>query len=216
MTDERLIEEAAKAMQDAARERFGDIVIGERAEEMTREYARRALAVFEAAPRDSQEKPNGDLGLAFAPTDHEREALAHLIRDIYREQGYYASDQVVADALLAAGLRRSEVPEPSAEPTCEHGSPLSALCDYAARYASGEMLSEKDLYDLPAGSLVCRSWPTSPGPDMPEVYQKRAGWWLELTDRSSDVESSTGVIWSEHARFTLIHSAALRAAGGVQ
>lgn len=50
---------------------------------------------------------------AHTPTDNEREALGVLIRDIYRKNGYYAPDQVVADAVLAAGFRRSEVPEPS-------------------------------------------------------------------------------------------------------
>lgn len=92
---------------------------------------------------------------AHTPTDDEREALRIAGLDArqaaYRhERENWWFDHETApdvatnawfrgwDAAVAAGFRRSEVPEPSAEPTCEHGSPLSALCDYAARYASGE------------------------------------------------------------------------------
>lgn len=59
--------------------------------------------------------------------DDDRETLAALIRDIYRKHGYYTSDQVVADALIAAGIgfRRSEV-----EPTDEEVD--AALNSWAA------------------------------------------------------------------------------------
>lgn len=42
-------------------------------------------------------------------------------------------------------------PEPQGEPTCEHGSPLSALCDYAARYASGETDDAEPEHAKPQG-----------------------------------------------------------------
>lgn len=41
--------------------------------------------------------------------------------------------------------------EPSAEPTCEHGTPLSALCEYAAQYASGETAAPHPEHAEPQG-----------------------------------------------------------------
>ena len=77
--------------------------------------------------------------------------------------------------------------------------------EWAAEQGETEALTEKDLYELPNLSMVLRSWPNSPLPDAPEVYRKRGGWWIDLTDRSDDYEQTTGVIWSEVARFTVIH-----------
>lgn len=110
MTDnEKLIEEAAEAMLDAARELLGVETIGERPREMTREYARRAFAVFEKA---------------HTPTDDKREAL---LRDLYSLRGWSGGDVVrrieIIDRAMAA-LRRTEVPEPGAE-GCSCGGALS-------------------------------------------------------------------------------------------
>ena len=97
MTDnEKLIEEAAEAMLDAARELLGVETIGERPREMTREYARRAFAVFEKA---------------HTPTGDEREAQG------WREAAMYDGDAQTQDDFMtgwrtADRLRRSEVPEP--------------------------------------------------------------------------------------------------------
>ncbi len=110
MTDhkEKLIEEAAEAICKAHVEEstYGDLAVA-------------ALAVFEKA---------------HTPTDGEREALASLVNDNHQNsrpwrelvsrsglQRTNGDDYAVrtayaaADAILAAGFRRSEVPEPSAE-----------------------------------------------------------------------------------------------------
>lgn len=78
--------------------------------------------------------------------------------------------------------------------------------EWDAAQGDKEALTEKELYELPNLSMVLRSWPNSPVPDTPEVYQKRGGWWLDLTDRNDDYERSLGVIWSDVARFTAIHA----------
>ena len=78
--------------------------------------------------------------------------------------------------------------------------------EWEAAQGEKEALTEKELCELPNLSMVLRSWPNSPGPDTPEVYQKRGGGWLDLTDRNDDYEQSLGVIWSDVARFTAIHT----------
>lgn len=52
---------------------------------------------------------------AHTPTDDEREALGTVIAITWRDAYGTPTDQEFADAILAAGFRRSEVPEPSAE-----------------------------------------------------------------------------------------------------
>lgn len=114
MTDERLIEEAAKAIW-IARHADGDLKWGEVAwSELTTpddwseealeavEQARAALAVFEAA---------------HAPTDDEREALDRIIEPYFDRAVDYddgsRDDEGLRDDILAAGFRRSEVSRPA-------------------------------------------------------------------------------------------------------
>lgn len=133
---EKLIEESAEAFGGLTSPTYGAAPEWERVE--VYEGVKRVLAVFEKA---------------HTPTDDEREALARLVdpgafipfdpgvvdpRWPAEVEHRQQEARHHADRILTAGFRRSEVPEPSAEPVCEHGSPLSALCDYAARYASGE------------------------------------------------------------------------------
>lgn len=58
---------------------------------------------------------------ALTPTDDEREALAKLVAEtsIARGGPGYVTPSDIADAILAAGFRRSVVPEPSTEHRCE-------------------------------------------------------------------------------------------------
>jgi hypothetical protein len=69
---------------------------------------------------------------AHAPTDDEREAL---LRDLYTLRGWTGGDVLrrieIIDRAMAA-LSRSDVPEPPTEPTCEHGTMLTYLCDDCA------------------------------------------------------------------------------------
>lgn len=108
------IEEAAKAIfyADPPSNPHGpssDLVFGEpythSATKTARKHARAALAVFEKA---------------HTPTDDERNALAVIVAyvedDYQREHGTLnGSALATADAILAAGFRRTDVPEPSAE-----------------------------------------------------------------------------------------------------
>jgi len=117
-------------------------------------------------------------------TDDERDLAQALFRTLYDAGVSFQSGDLIprlTATVRAAGFRRQ--------------GPIT------------EALTEKDLYELPTLSIVMRSWPDLTEPDLPEVYQKRGGWWLELTDRHDDVQMATGVIWSEHARFTLVHRA---------
>ncbi len=87
---------------------------------------------------------------AHTPTDDEREAQG------WREAALYAENAESQDDFMtgwrtADRLRRSEVPEPSIEPTCEHGSPLSELCEFVARYASGETDDAEPVHAPPQG-----------------------------------------------------------------
>lgn len=83
-----------------------------------------AGAVFEKAHTQTERAKESDTSTEHVkneadsshatPTDDEREALARIIRDRRIWNGY-DSDEQDADAILAAGFRRSEVPEPSAD-----------------------------------------------------------------------------------------------------
>lgn len=125
MTDnEKLIEEAAKALDKNFNPDKHPIMAA-----MFRDYAATCLAVFENAhtPTDAptQAAPalevEGDAPSRATPTDDELEALSTLIAKI--REGFYpeglgaVSNDDLAHAILAAGFRRSVVPEPSAEPT---------------------------------------------------------------------------------------------------
>lgn len=108
------------------------------------------ISGFKQGARWVSEKALGEA--TVASTDDEREALALAVaRTRVPANAMYAEADgkwpmwddgdddtyLIADSVIAAGFRRPVDPEPI-EPTCEHGSPLSDLCDYAARYASGE------------------------------------------------------------------------------
>lgn len=140
MTDrEELIEEAAEAFGGLTSPTYGAAPGWERAE--VYEGVTRVLAVFEKA---------------HTPTDDEREALARIVKDIAIKWGgpsmaefadtppirkHYAT----ADAILAAGFRRSEVPEPSAD---------EQECDQC-----GEVFSEHSCKPIPS----CIHLPASVG-----------------------------------------------------
>jgi len=107
MTDnEKLIEDVAKAIMEASHGE-GEWEFREpMEEELYLRRARAALAVFEKA---------------HTPTDDERGALTKRFADRIFEAGLRAPDStlaVIAFKEVAAGFRRSEVPEPS-EPS-EH------------------------------------------------------------------------------------------------
>lgn len=124
MTDERLIEEAAKAIEKVPYHAWHDVT-----REGARELARTALAVFEKA---------------HAPTDDER-VLSTVIEDAIERWGdEYPTPQVatyVSAAVRAAGFRRSEVPEPSA---ARPSPPVYLAADLWQ--ALGAPISEFDAY----------------------------------------------------------------------
>lgn len=110
MTDntdrKKLIREASDAMYDvySSCPPFGGLDI--------EGMARAALAVFEKAHTATDDFPHGRPELD-TPTDGEREALASVIDNATM----FPSDDIErsVDAILAAGFRRTEVPEPSTE-----------------------------------------------------------------------------------------------------
>lgn len=112
--NEKLIDEAAEAMLDAARELLGVETIGERPREMTREYARRAFAVFEKALTPTEARrisPGFDTTREayewLTPTEDEREdMIAFLLRDHNFEESPWG--RTYTDAEIANALRRSE------------------------------------------------------------------------------------------------------------
>jgi hypothetical protein len=139
--DPKLIEEAAKAIYV---ERWGSGAGWERGSRKPyRKQARAALAVFEKA---------------HTPTDDEREALLRAMRAGWAKRQEWwttteapadapTNDEFLADAILTAGFRRSEVPEPSACASClgmcgggrhccencEHAEPQGEPSDAQAR-----------------------------------------------------------------------------------
>ena len=129
MTDERLIEEAAKAIRNAG---GGVPFAWESLPEGHREYrrtqARAALAVFEAA---------------HAPTDDEREALQDALKyldTLHADRQIWYDDYSNLHDLVSSALRRSEVPEPSAEPkhdeSCAEWCNHCQVCGEGIRYGS--------------------------------------------------------------------------------
>ena len=60
-------------------------------------------------------------GKAHTPTDDEREALIDTMRNAPTHGNIVVRYDEAADAILAAGFRRTVVPEPSAEHECEFG-----------------------------------------------------------------------------------------------
>lgn len=106
--------------------------------------ARKALARYE----DRNSKPNpahladairGLIALADeapTPTDDEVNAVALA----YWGPSVPYDREKLRDAL--AGFRRTEVPEPSAEPTCEHGTSLTELCAHVERLVNEEPQGE--------------------------------------------------------------------------
>lgn len=177
--NEKLIEEAAKAIRDV---RFNHTLPhAHRGGSMwtDSDLARAALAVFEKAhtPTDDEREALADdagfrpsevpeprlltgveLDALFAEPQPEPSSQApepsaereltpceNLVCTGCRVCGCPAlgiepqgDSDISVERMSAQGEPSSEVPEPSAQPTCEHGTPLSELCDYAARYASGE------------------------------------------------------------------------------
>lgn len=106
--NEKLIEEAARAI--LASEGIGPEEDGTYWGEATWpnavKDARTAFAVFEKA---------------HTPTDDEREALIDTMRNAPTHGNIVVRYDEAADAILAAGFRRTVVPEPSAEHECEFG-----------------------------------------------------------------------------------------------
>lgn len=117
MNRKELIEEAAKAMQHdiyPGAPTWGGVAEGIR--EDWRNSARAALAVFEKAHAPTLHDLDDvieDLGIDLsddAPTDDEREALVEAIDDVLVRWGEQSpSPYEVADGVLAAGFRRTEV-----------------------------------------------------------------------------------------------------------
>lgn len=105
MTDnKKLIEQARYEYKNPAPGSVGDLI-------------RRLAEALEAAEK------------ALTPTDDEREALARIIKDItikwsgpslaeFANTPPIRKHYATADAILAAGFRHTEVPEPSDDPTC--------------------------------------------------------------------------------------------------
>jgi hypothetical protein len=58
-----------------------------------------------------------------------------------------------------------------------------------------------DLYQAHAGTIILREFEGYP----PEVFRKvQGGWWIELAD-DGDADfyrQASGVVWSDHAKFT--------------
>lgn len=59
----------------------------------------------------------------LTPTDAEREALIDVMRNAPTHGNVVVRYDEAADAILAAGFRRTEVPEPSVEHTSFYGTP---------------------------------------------------------------------------------------------
>lgn len=93
MVDQKLVDELEKALRDEAYDGWFGYMGGEQFTAYVRTLAVTAAKVVEEAHN---------------PTDDEREALANLI-----QLGYVTDWYEAADRILAAGFRRSEVPEPS-------------------------------------------------------------------------------------------------------
>lgn len=126
--NEKLIEEAAKSMMVKPEDWSG---MSPQAREDFMDCARAALAVFEkahareveelVAQRDHAEAMCQEwikIAEAHTPTDDEWQSLWDIIaniRDAHRRHADDADSADIADAILAAGFRRSGVPEPSAE-----------------------------------------------------------------------------------------------------
>lgn len=64
------------------------------------------------------------------------------------------------------------------------------------------VLTADGLYYLASGSIVMRSWP---GDIEPDIYQKRRGMFICLTE-SERYEYSAGAAWSDSAVFTVIYA----------
>lgn len=129
MTDERLIEEAAKAIQDIARERVPGIVIGERAAQTTHEYARAALAVFEKA---------------HTPTNDERidQAIAY-IRAAWLGTGEPTRNTPAGEIIaILRGDRGFEVPEPQGDDHSDHAR-CSECAEWPRKESQGEPSDER-------------------------------------------------------------------------
>lgn len=103
MTDQKLVDELEKALRDEAYDGGFGYMGDEQFPAYVRTLAETAAEVVEKA---------------YTPSDDERTYLAGAIRS-----GFYGLDAdnpddedfAIADAVLAAGFHRSEVPEPSAE-----------------------------------------------------------------------------------------------------
>lgn len=149
MTDEKLIEEAAKAIHKVAMQeypgmdewRFGWKQQKDRDRDVYLREAEAALEVFEKAHAPTERKPLWSTECGWdgehdkcqrracgcschAPTDDERPALSNMtdiIRRAITEWGEEFDDSDltirIRTDLIAAGFRRSEVPEPQGEPT---------------------------------------------------------------------------------------------------
>jgi len=108
--NEKLIEEAAKAIVEVEYPDIAWGLLNEKRKEFRRRQARATLAVFEKAHTPADDFPHGHPELD-APTDDEREAL---VAAYLEEHGHHADARHGFLVGLATGFRRSAVPEPSA------------------------------------------------------------------------------------------------------
>ena len=118
MTDQKLVDELEKALRDEVYDGgFGYI-----GDDQLTDYVR-GLAVTAA----------GVIEKAHTPTDDEREALATVLGEPVR------GTLALADRILAAGFRRSVVPEPSADEShprghWSNGDPVHIVTDGIDRW----------------------------------------------------------------------------------
>lgn len=199
MTDnEKLIEDARRAYLDAwAATNLEDVRPGTR----NRNGIIAALAVFEKA---------------LTPTNDERAWAEY--RDA--DPANNTPDQRRA---FFAGFRRTEAPEPSAEPRCEHGTSLTDLCEHVERLVNAEPQGEPSSEVAEPSTepdALCGDWPAPCNCDDPVTHDGSVPASIVQSERAepSDAQVEAALQALGHSRSGVTPPAmraALRAASSV-
>lgn len=190
--NEKLIEAAAKAIMDESHGE-GSWELREPMEDtLYRRRAAAALAVFEKA---------------LTPTDDEREdMIAFLLRDHNFEESPWG--RTYTDAEIANALRRSEVPEPSADRGWSH--PDAMYSPEVFMEIQG-LLNEAQGSPMHALRLAVSRQMSEPQGE-PSDAQVDDAWWK--AQAAGQLPRTPGT--SNRQAFEVGYRAALRAAGGVR